>query len=112
VCIERMISVVDMATWQQAGVYGVRMPFSTRGVLFSRNFYNGSETHITTCSIGIGVLFRELRRPERDVDRSPPSTIEFRNKCCYTSTPLMRVHAVDRDIFTLYLYLYHVCVSV
>jgi hypothetical protein len=68
--IGRRASVVDMATKLQTVGYGVRMPVAERSVLFSINFQTGSDVHAATCSVGIGVLSLELKRPGREAYHS------------------------------------------
>jgi hypothetical protein len=43
--------------------------------------------------------FPRVRRPGREVDDSHPSSVDNKRKWSYTSTPLIRLHGVDRDMF-------------
>jgi hypothetical protein len=41
-----------------------------------------------------GALSLGVKRPEREADRSPPSSADVRNVWSYTSTPPIRLHGV------------------
>jgi hypothetical protein len=41
-----------------------------------------------------GTLFLGVKRPDREVDHSPPSSAEVKNAWSYTSTPLMLLRGV------------------
>jgi len=48
----------------------------------------GSRTHSASYPMGTGGLFPpEVKQPGREADHSPPSSVEVKNACCYTSTP-------------------------
>jgi len=49
---------------------------------------------------GYGGSFPGLKRPERKVDHSPPSSTEGKNDWSYTSSPTIRLHGVEGDKFT------------
>jgi hypothetical protein len=46
--------------------------------------------------------FPGIKRPVREVDRSPPSSAQVQNKWSYTFAPTICRHVVDRDNFTFY----------
>jgi len=46
--------------------------------------------------------FQWIERPECDVDQSPPSSSEVKKGWRYTSTPLIRLHVVDKHTATLF----------
>jgi hypothetical protein len=51
------------------------------------------------------IIYVQTQRPGREVDHSPPSGNDVNNEWRCTSTPLIRLHAVDRDSFTFAFYL-------
>jgi hypothetical protein len=53
-------------------------------------------------------FFPGVQPPEREVNHTPPSTVEVKNEWSCTSTPPICLHGVDREnfIFCLYLVLY------
>jgi hypothetical protein len=59
--------------------------------------------------MGNGDLSRKYRQL-REVDRSTPSTVYFKNEWSYTATPPIRLHGADRDSFTFFsvYYTYHI----
>jgi hypothetical protein len=42
-------------------------------------------------------LFPRLSRPQREVNRSPPSSVEVQDEWIYTPTPPIRLKGVDRE---------------
>ena len=50
------------------------------------NLQAGSGVRPTSYSMGTVGLFREVKRPGRDVDRSPSSSVKIKNGWCYNST--------------------------
>ena len=54
---------------------------------------------------GTGVSIPGDNAAGRDFAHLPPSRAEVKNGRSYTSTPSMCLHGVDRDKFTIYLYL-------
>jgi hypothetical protein len=62
----------------------------------------GSEAHPASCTMGTGGPFpRAKARPGRDADHSPPSSARSRMSRSYTSSPLMRLHGMLWDSFSL-----------
>jgi len=57
----------------------VRVPTEARDFSLLQNVKTGSAAHTTSCSTGIGVLSRGVKRPERGVDQSPPSSAQLKN---------------------------------
>lgn len=47
-------------------------------------------------------FFLGVKRPECEINSSSLTSDEVRNDWSYTSTPLLCIHGVDRDIFTLH----------
>jgi hypothetical protein len=41
-----------------------------------------------------GALFLGVKQPGREVDHLPPSSVEVKNACNYTSTPPIRLHGL------------------
>jgi hypothetical protein len=50
---------------------------------------------------GYGFSFPTVKRTEREVNKSAPSSFEFKNKLSYISTPPIRLYSVDRDKYTI-----------
>ena len=46
-----------------------------------------------------------MKRPEHQVDHSPPTETEVKNEWSYTSTPLISLHDVNTDNFFLLIFL-------
>jgi len=55
---------------------------------------------LITLKCGDGVPSLGISRRGREVDQSPPSSFEVKNKWSNTSTSFMCHHGVDRDTFT------------
>jgi hypothetical protein len=53
---------------------------------------------------GYRVSFPGVKRPGRNVNHSPLSTVDVNNEWRYTSTPPLHLHGVSREVFTFYLY--------
>jgi hypothetical protein len=47
----------------------------------------GSEVYPTSYPMGTGALSSGVKRPGREVDRSPPTSAEVKRMWIYTSTP-------------------------
>ena len=62
-----------------------------------KNVKTGSGAHPASSSLS---SFQRLKRPDRDVQRSPPTSPGLKNESRYTSTPPPSFHGVDRDTFT------------
>jgi len=80
-----------------ATVRTVRGPYPDR----KKKDFSLSETSRTVCgahrsssSIGYGCCFPGVKRSECDVDRSSAADVK---EWSYTSTPLIRLHGMDRD---------------
>jgi len=58
----------------------------------------------TSIQLVPGILSPRVKHPEQEVDRYAPSSAEVKNECCYTSTPPVCCHGVDRDNFTFILF--------
>jgi len=41
-----------------------------------------------------GIFFRQIKRPGREADHSPPPTAELKNTWSYTASPPIRPHGV------------------
>jgi len=54
--------------------------------------------HSLLCT-GYRDYFPGLRRPEHQVDHSPPPETEVKSEWSYTSTPPIRLHGVKKDTF-------------
>ena len=79
--------VVAIMTRLRAGRSGIRIPVRERDFLYSKclNLLRDSSSLLLNlhrnCLSGV-------KRPERDVNHSPPSGVEVKNGWSYTSTPL------------------------
>jgi len=62
----------------------VRIPAGARDFSLLQT---GSGNHHTSNSNGTGTFFPGLKRPEREVDHSPPFSAEVKNEWSYTSPP-------------------------
>jgi len=49
------------------------------------------------------VFFQGLKRPDREVYHSAPTSAEAKNKWSYTSAPLIFLHISDRENFMNYI---------
>jgi hypothetical protein len=57
-----------------------RIPADARGFPLLRNIQNGSGAHPAPYSMGNGVIFVDIERPELEVEHTPLSGAEVRNK--------------------------------
>ena len=71
-----------------------------QGLSLIQNVQTGSGDH-PTYSMGTGRSFLEVKRPGREVGRSPPSSAEVKNKWSYTYSSLVCPHGVCKDDITL-----------
>jgi hypothetical protein len=55
----------------------------------------------------ISCFFSGIKRPERDVNHSPPSRAEFRNDWSYTATPPICLYGMERENFNFCLFIGH-----
>jgi len=56
--------------------------------------------------MGIRGYFPWVKRSRSEVNHSPRSSAEVKDKWSYTSTPPICLHGLDREHFTFYLTLY------
>ena len=54
--------------------------------------------HPASHSAGSGVLSQRARRPEREINNSPPSSAKAKNEWSYTFPPPTCLHDVDRNV--------------
>jgi hypothetical protein len=75
---------------------GFRVRFPARAGNFSLHYcvQNGSGAHPASYPMGTRGSFPGVKRPEHEVDHSPPSSAEIKNAWSYTSTPPIRLHGV------------------
>ena len=57
--------------------------------------------HPASCSECTGVIPPGVKRPEREIYQSPVASADFKNEWRCTSSPLICLHGLDRDNFTL-----------
>jgi hypothetical protein len=72
----------------------VRFPAGAGNFSVLHHVQTGSGAHPASFPMGTGVSFLGLKRPEREADRSPPSSADVKNAWRYTSTLPMRLHGV------------------
>jgi hypothetical protein len=63
--------------------------------IFSKNTQTGSGTHPASYSMGTWI-----KQAGREVNHSPPSSVEVKNDWTCTTAPPIRLHDVDRVNFT------------
>jgi hypothetical protein len=80
------------------GRFGVWIPVAESDFLFSITPRPNLGARKTSCSIGSGVFFAEIKRPGRDVDHKPASNAEVKNVRIYISSSLIRLRSLDRHI--------------
>jgi hypothetical protein len=56
----------------------------------------------TRCSVGVEVLYWEIKRLGSEVDHSPPFSAKVKNEWSYSSVPRTCLPGVDRDNLTFY----------
>jgi len=66
---------------------GVRFPAGAKISFIRNRVQTGHGAHPASFPVGIGVFSPEVKRPRREVDHSPPSSVEVNNTWSYTSTP-------------------------
>lgn len=86
--------VVGVVTRLRAGQTAVRIPAGKRGFSLLQNVHIGSGGHPASYSLCAMVIFVDIERPEREVEHSPLSGAEVRNKWSHT-IPHICVHDVD-----------------
>jgi hypothetical protein len=65
----------------------VRFPAGAGNFSLHHRVQNGSGAHPASYTMGTAALSPEVKRPEREVDHSPPSSAVVNNAWSYTSTP-------------------------
>jgi hypothetical protein len=75
----------------------IRIPVGVITCLVSKTVHTGPGAHPASCSVGTGVLSREVKRPRLEVDHSSPSSAGVKNKCRYTCA--LMLHGVASDSF-------------
>jgi hypothetical protein len=71
----------------------VRFP-ARSGNFFHHRVQNDSGAHPASYPTGTRGSFPGVKRPEREADHSPPSSVEVKNEWSYTFTPPVRLHCV------------------
>jgi hypothetical protein len=71
-----------------------RFPAGARNFSFHHRVQTGSGTHPVSYPKGNRGYFPEVKRPEREADRSPQSSAAVKNVWSYTSSSLTRLHFV------------------
>jgi hypothetical protein len=55
---------------------------------------NGSGAHSASFTMIPGALSLGIKRPGREADHSPPTSVEVKNEWSYNPTPPIRLHGV------------------
>ena len=80
--------------------------YSTHGTgkvfYFLQNVHTSPETHIASCSMG---SFPGVKLPGREVHHLSPSFAEVKNEWSNSSAHHVCLHSVDRESFTVHVYL-------
>ena len=71
---------------------GVRIPARERDIFFQ----------IVLPAVGPTNGYREIKRPGREVDHSPPSSADVKNVWSSTSAPTICLHSANRECFTVF----------
>ena len=82
-----------------AGRSGARILERTRYLSLLQKVQSGSGAYLVFYSTGIRASVPGIKRPGREVNRSPLSSAEV-NECSCTSAPLIHLHGVYREHFT------------
>jgi hypothetical protein len=72
----------------------VRLPTGAENFSLHHRVQNGPGGHPASYPMGTGVISLRVKRPGREADRSPSSSVEVKNECSYTSTHPIRLHGV------------------
>jgi hypothetical protein len=102
-------SSVGIALGYGLGDWGSRVRFPAGAGNFSlhHRVQNNSGAHSASYPMGTRVSFPVVKRPERETDHSPPSSVEVKNAWSYTSTSQYVFMAwclvKHKDNFTFYL---------
>jgi hypothetical protein len=67
---------------------GVRFPAGAVNFSLLHRVQTGSGAYPSSYPMGTRVSFSGVKRPEREIDHSPPSSAEVKNAWSYTSTPI------------------------
>jgi len=81
-------SVVPIVNRIQAGRSDFRIPVGTRDFALLQNIQTVPVAHLSSYTMGTGLLSRGVKPPDHDVYHSPPSSDEITNEWSCTSTPL------------------------
>jgi hypothetical protein len=73
---------------------GVRIPAMAENFSVHHHVQNGSGIHPPSYPMGIGSSFPGVKRPGREADHSPPTSVEVKNAWSYISTLPRRLHGV------------------
>jgi hypothetical protein len=72
----------------------VRFPAGDGNFSLHHRVQNGSGAHPASYTMVLGDLSLGVKRPGREANHSPPSSVEVKNEWSYTSTPSIRLHGV------------------
>jgi hypothetical protein len=73
---------------------GIRVPAGGGNFSLHHCVQTGAGAHPSSYLIGTRGTFPGVKRPGREADHSPPSSVEVKNAWSYTSTPSIRLHGV------------------
>ena len=94
------ISILRVLSLYWSGRSGVRILARARNFSFLQNIQTGSGPHRLLFN-GYRGSFRGLKRLEREVNHSSPSSVEDKKEWSYTSTPPLYLHGIGRSNVTL-----------
>ena len=99
----RQNSSVGVASRLQAGRSGILISAGTRYLFLLPNVQTGPPTLLI---YGYWGSFSSVKRSDREVKHSPLSNADVKDAWSYTTTPPIFLHRVDRETFTIYIYIY------
>jgi hypothetical protein len=104
------VSLFVIATRQQAGLSGIRIPIGAKdfSLLQMSRLAQGSPSLLFSEYEGSFPVVKQLHC---EAKHSPPSSTEVKNDWRYTSTPHICLHAMERENLTVLPYLGCLCTS-
>ena len=92
-----MVTVVSIATRPPVGRSGVRIPVGASDCSVLPGVMTGCGAH-PACFQWVTASFPGVKRPGREVNKSPPCIAEVKNEWSCTSSPI-HLHDLDRINF-------------
>jgi len=91
-------SILSQVTGLWAGKSGVQFLGGSNNCSLLQNVQTCCGAHPVSCSLGTGVLFMGINQPWHEADHSPPSNSGVKNEWSHTSTSLVCIYGVHRDV--------------